>query len=151
MFAIVLRLGAAKNFAARVNYHLACSCSFPPPPVCHCPLKLLCRCTLTRILNHPENFTDYAQSILFTLRVAVARTMQINLRREGGREERAGGSIDRFIYARLGSNDRITSLCGKRAVARILNLNPRNVRAFHLNRPHNSSVDDFYRKVSMKI
>lgn len=70
---------------------------------------------------------------------------------EGEREERAGGSIDRFIYARLGSNDRITSLCGKRAVARILNLNPRNVRAFRLNRPHNSSVDDFYRKVPMKI
>lgn len=65
---------------------------------------------LTRILNHPENFTDYAQSILFTLRVAVARTAQINLPRGASRQ---------IYYARLGSTDRIRSLC---RIVRILKL-----------------------------
>lgn len=84
-------------------------------------------CALTRILNHPENFTDYAQSILFTLRVAVARTTQINLPRDG-REEEGGRNIDRFIYARLGSNDRIRSLCRREDSQSARS----KTRAFHL-------------------
>lgn len=118
----------SKNFAL-INTILACflpspfpsSSSSPPPSHFVClmslPVKLLSRCALTRgILNHPENFTDYAQSILFTLRVAVART-DADKSAEGGRERgwegrgSDGARIDRFIYARLSPNDRIRSLC----------------------------------------